>query len=442
MNSESTGNTSENSMNANDNGNSARGSASDGSTQTDVLGQSRLSLILILGMLTTLSPVSIDMYLPAFQQIANDLHTSVGQVSLSLSSYFIGLAGAQLIYGPLLDRFGRKRPVLIGLAIYALASVACIWAPTVQLLIAFRLFQAIGGCGAQVGAMAMVRDFFPARESAKIFSLLVLILGVSPMLAPTAGAFVVSHWGWVSVFGSLMIISLLIMAITHFFLPEGHQPDKTVSLRPIPIAKSFREILVHPQFATFAWAGAFAFSGLLLYVTCSPIVFMKLYQVTPQQYGAIFAALSVGFIGSSQLNVLFAKKFRSEVIFHFAVLLQLVSAIVFTICSLSGWTDLSVVLSLFFVYLSSVGVAGPNATALALAPFSSNAGRASSLVGFLQLGLGALASAAVGLVSFESILPVAVLFLISSSVAVSVFLFGRRKIVNEIEVTEVVGIGH
>ncbi len=200
---------------------------------------SKFSLILVLGSLTALSPFAIDMYLPAFPKMAEDLGATVPQVSLSLSSYFIGLAAGQLFYGPLLDRFGRKMPLYCGLLIFILATVGCLTSRSVETLVVFRFIQAIGGCAANVAAMAMVRDFFEPKESAKIFSLLVLILGVSPLLAPTAGGILSTYFGWQSVFVVLGIIGVLMLALSIFFLPKGYEPDKELSLHPVAIAKNY-----------------------------------------------------------------------------------------------------------------------------------------------------------------------------------------------------------
>src|SRR6478672_5659673 len=159
-------------------------------------GNNRFYLILTLGMLTAIGPFSIDMYLPAFPDIAKGLHTSVAQVMLSLSSFFIGISAGQLLYGPLLERFGRKRPLYAGLSIYLLASIGCALASSVNALILFRLLQALGGCAGMVAARAMVRDLFEVRQNAKVFSLLMLVVAVSPIVAPTLGGYVTAALGW------------------------------------------------------------------------------------------------------------------------------------------------------------------------------------------------------------------------------------------------------
>lgn len=387
-----------------------------------------LRIILILGALSTLSPFAIDLYLPAFPQIAAGLGSSTAQVALSLSSYFIGMAGGQLFYGPLLDRFGRKRPLYVGLGLFVLASLGCALAPNVETLIALRLLQALGGCVAQVGALTMVRDFFPAHEGAKVMSLLLLILSVSPLLAPTIGSFLATALGWQWIFALLGLIALAILALVRARLPEGHAPDPGVSLRPLPILRTFVGILRDPHFHTYACAGAFCFSGLFLYVAGSPVIFMKVFGVDTHTYGAIFAGLSVGFIGGSQLNIVLSKKFGSAAVFRHAMLVQALVALVFLLGVWRGWYGLGATIAMFFAWLSCLGLIYPNAAVLALAPFSRHAGSASALLGFLQIGTGALASSMVGLLDAQTALPIIVTLASTTSIGTAIFFLGRHRL--------------
>ena len=284
--------------------------------------RSNLLIILVLGALSTLSPFSIDMYLPAFPEIAHDLGTTPAQISFSVSGYFIGLALGQLFYGPLLDRFGRKPPLYAGLSLFAVASLGCIAVRSPGMFIAFRLLQALGGCVAQVGAIAMVRDFFPVRESAKILSLLMLVLSVSPLFAPSIGGLVATTAGWPWIFVILAAFALVLMLVIGFLLPEGHQPDPEISLQPRAILKGFATIIKHPQFHTYAIGGAFAFAGLFVYVTGSPIIFIDTFHVGPRAYGLIFAVLACGFIGGSQLNIWLSRRHEDRKVFRAAVICQ------------------------------------------------------------------------------------------------------------------------
>jgi DHA1 family bicyclomycin/chloramphenicol resistance-like MFS transporter len=388
----------------------------------------QLSIILILGALSTISPFAIDMYLPAFPEIAAALHTSTARMSLSVSSYFAGLAAGQLFYGPMLDRFGRKRPLYAGLILFIVASLLCLRSRTLEWLIAMRFLQALGGCAAQVASMAMVRDFFPVKETARIISLLILILGVSPLLAPTVGGFASTHLGWQWVFILLALFAILNLVVVFWYLPEGHEPDRNISLHPLPILRNFASVLKEPQFTTYALSGAFAFSGLLVYVAGSPIIFMEVFRVDPNTFGAIFAGLSVGFIGSNQVNVLLLRKFSSQQIFRAALLVECPVALLFLVGTICGWLGLWTTIALLFIALSTLGLAYPNAAALALSPFDHNIGSASAMLGFLQIGVSGLASASIGIFDSHSMMPVTLILTATSWLGLAILLIGKRSI--------------
>ncbi len=394
---------------------------------------SQTSLILILGSLTALSPFSIDMYLPAFPKIAQDFHSSVSEVSLSLSSYFIGLAVGQLFYGPLLDRFGRKKPLYVGIGIYLFATLGCLTTHSVETLVFFRFLQALGGCVANVSSIAMVRDFFSPKDSAKVFSLLILILGVSPLLAPTAGGYLAAALGWQSIFVALALIASIILGVVIYALPESHTPDHSQSLRPGPILKNYLAILKEPQFYTYTLAGSIAFSGLFAYLAASPGIFMEIFKVSEKVYGWIFAFLSIGFIGASQLNIYFLRKFSNEKILKAAMIGMSVVGVAFAIGAFNDWYGIGGVIAVFFAFLACVGLSNPNSSALAMAPFAKNAGSASALMGSLQMGIGAIAAAFVSLLNAQHVFPVAAIFAGSALLALAILLTGSKKIVHKIE---------
>lgn len=389
---------------------------------------SKTLIILVLGALMTVSPFSIDMYLPAFTQIAKSFGTTPARISLSVSSYFIGLGAGQLLYGPLLDRFGRKKPLNAGLAIYLLACIGCMQSHTAGMLIGMRFIQGIGGCVAMVAAIAMVRDFFPVEESAKVLSLLMLVLGLSPLLAPTAGGFVTAALGWQWVFILLAILVAVILILTLVFLPHIHQPDATVSLKPKAIVGAYLSVLTEPRFYVYAIAGAFSFASLFVYVAGSPVIFMDVYHVSPQAYGGIFALLSVSFIGSNQLNVLLLKRYSSGNIFKTGLLLQLAATLVFLLAAANNWLGLTGTIVMFFVTLGFIGLTYPNASAMALAPFSRNAGTAAALTGFIQIGVAAIASACTGFFNATSSVPIIAMLPATSIVACIVFFGLKRKL--------------
>lgn len=390
-------------------------------------------LILILGSMTALAPFSIDMYLPGFPAIAEDLHTTASKVSLSLSGFFIGISAGQLLYGPLLDRFGRKKPLFIGLTVYILASIGCALSTSIDMLILARCVQAIGSCAASVASVAMVRDLFPVKDSAKVFSLLMLVVGASPMIAPTVGGYVTTAFGWQTVFYILTGMGVALLAASVLWLPDSYKPDTTLSLKPKPILLNFLSVIREPQFYTFSFTGGIAFSGLFAYVSGSPLVFMEVFKTDGKVYGWIFAFLSVGFIGSSQLNTLLLKKYKSEQVINTALLSQLLISSVTLFLSFTGLLTLPLTIALLFLFLCCIGLTNPNAAALSLAPFAKNAGSASALLGATQMGLGALISVVISLFEIPSTLPMTAAMAGSSLLALTVFLVGKRRIIKPIE---------
>jgi DHA1 family bicyclomycin/chloramphenicol resistance-like MFS transporter len=389
--------------------------------------------ILILGFLTTLAPFSIDMYLPGFSDIAKDLHTTTNNVTLSLSSFFIGLAAGQLLYGPLLDRFGRKTPLYYGLALYIVASVGCLMATSINGLITMRFIEAIGSCAAAVASVAMVRDLFPVEENAKVFSLLMLIVGFSPIFAPYVGMLVTAAWGWQWVFAILSIIATLVLVASIFKLPTAYKPDKTISLKPLPILNNFILVLKQPQFYTYVFTGALAFSGLFAYVAGAPLVLMGVFGLNKVMFGRIFASMSVSFIGCSQLNTLALRKYKSEQLIGVAVIGQVIIGLLFVIASVNGWLNLWGTLTFIFLSLCCLGFISSNTSALALAPFTRNAGSASSVMGAAQLGLGALTSGIIGVFKSPTTMPLAIIMAVSSVLAAAVLFIGRQRIHHPIE---------
>ncbi len=398
-------------------------------------GRTDLLIILILGALSTISPFSIDMYLPAFPQIAHDLGATPAQVSLSVSGYFVGLALGQLCYGPLLDRFGRKRPLYAGLSLFVLASLGCLTARSPGLFVAFRLLQAIGGCAAQVSAVAMVRDFFPVEQSAKILSLLMLVISVSPLFAPSVGGFLAAAAGWPWIFVALAAFALIVMVLVGTVLPEGYRPDPAVSLRPAAILRGFLSVLGQPQFAIYAIGGAFSFAGLFVYVTGSPIIFIDAFHVGPQVYGLIFAGLAMSFIGGSQLNIWLSQRLDGPKIFRAAVICQNAVMLVILLGTARGWYGLGANIGLLLAYLPFCGLAYPNAAALALAPFTRNIGSAAALLGFLQMAIGAAASTGVGLLNSSTSLPIFAVMAATAAIGLLILLLNQKRMPPRGEIT-------
>jgi DHA1 family bicyclomycin/chloramphenicol resistance-like MFS transporter len=270
---------------------------------------------------------------------------------------------------------------------------------------------------------------FPVHENAKIFSLLILILGVSPIVAPTAGGFITAHFGWHAIFVLLASITFVILLLVIWALPESKPPDPTFSLRPAPILASFRKVIIEPQFYTYALTGATASAGLYAYLAGSPFVFMDLYHVSSQQYGGIFALVAGGLIASSQLNNLMLRKYSSEYIIRAVISFQSVVAIVLVAGTYFHLHTLASTIACIFLYLCCQGFSFPNSSALSMAPFTKEAGSASALMGSIQMALGAVAAGLVGLFSNHTAMPMVCVMAACSLAAFSILMIGRRMLI-------------
>ncbi len=393
--------------------------------------QTQFYLILILGLMSAIGPLSIDMYLPAFPSIATGLKTSVASVTLSLSSFFIGISIGQLLYGPLLERFGRKKPLYLGLSLYAISSFACATAMSVETLILCRFFQALGGCVGMVASRAMVRDLFDVKDNAKVFSTLMLVIAVSPIIAPTLGGFINTYLGWRFIFGMLIVVIGLIIAGIYFLLPDSKGPDPTFSLKPTAILSNFTTIIKHPQFALYTFSGATASAGLYAFISGSPFVFIEFFKVTQQHYGWVFAFVASGLIGSSQLNSILLKKFKSEQIIKVALYFQTIVAIILVSTAILNISELYSTVLLVFLFLSCQGFIFPNASALSMAPFGHNAGSASALMGFIQMSFGAFMSAMVSVLHNQTALPMTGVMAFCSITASLIYTLNKTKVVQK-----------
>lgn len=387
-------------------------------------GSRAFVIVLILGALDTIAPLTIDMYLPAFAGMAADFGTSTARVSLSLTSYFIGLGVGQIIYGPFLDRYGRHNPVYIGMFIYILSCFGCVWSDSVEMLIAFRFVQAMGGAVSAVAVRAMVRDYFTVGESPKIFSMLMLILSVSPLLAPSLGGIITQWLSWQWVFIILAVIVMIILIFMRRFLPVRHIPDSSMSLAIAPMIDTYMKIMRNREFLTFTLASSFALGGLFIYLAGSTVILQERFQVTPQFYAILFALQSIGLIVGNQLNIFLLKRYSSQRLFATAVTIQLISALVYFVGSIFDWYGVYSTIAFFFVLLLCLGMTFPNGAASALAPFNRNLGSASSLMGFIQTCLGGLMSAAVGLFDAHDSLPVAFMLFVCAVGAWGVMMVG------------------
>lgn len=367
-------------------------------------------ILLVLGTMIAIGPLSIDMYLPGFEFIAADFQTTKAQVGVSLTSYFIGIAFGQLAYGPIMDKYGRKIPLLVGLLVYILSALSCFYSPDMTWLIVSRFFLAIGASAGMVAAKAVVRDIFPPEEVARAISFLMLIMGAAPIIAPTLGSFVIAHYSWemifmfLAVFASLMFISVL------FLLPESILPDKTVELRFKQIFLKYKGIMENKIFLSFSLAGSLTIGAMFAYISNAPILFMDRFGFTEAQFGWMFGLNASGLILGSQLNRLLLKRittFRLTLIISYILLL--LGGVLFV--NALFFNSFYVTIVSLFLILFLLGFQNPNTTALSLYPFTKRAGRASALVGCLKMCLGAVTSYLISLYTGISLIPMASIIL-------------------------------
>jgi DHA1 family bicyclomycin/chloramphenicol resistance-like MFS transporter len=382
-------------------------------------------LILVLGSLTAIGPFSIDMYLPGFPAIARDLQTDISHVALSLTSYFIGISIGQLAYGPLLDRYGRKKPVVAGLLIYIVAAFGCGLAPTIHWLVAMRFVLAIGSCVGIVAARAIVRDLFPINEMARIFSTLMLVLGISPIIAPTVGAYVADIYSWRLIFAVLAAIAIFILYAVIRYLPESRPADASISLRPLQILREYVGVVKNREFITYGLASAAASGGLFAYISDAPFMFMNLFGLTDKQFGWVFGLSACGVIGASQLNRFVLRTRSSKEISIVAVVGQSVVTAMLVAGVVAGIPPVGIII-LIVGFLVGLGFLSPNTTAMAIEPFTRNAGTASALMGSMQMAAGALGSALVSYFHDGTALPMAALLMASSLVSFALQMGYRR----------------
>ncbi|MCU0890775.1 MAG: multidrug effflux MFS transporter [Sandarakinorhabdus sp.] len=351
-----------------------------------------LGEILLLGSLTAFGAVTIDLYLPALPAIARDYGVSAAAVQLTLSTFFVGMAVGQLFFGPLSDRIGRRPTVLIGCGVYVVASIACALAPSIEALVAGRFFQALGCCAAMVTCRAIVRDRYDHRDSARIFSLLMLVLAIAPLLAPTVGGWISIVAGWHAVFIAFVVVGLAIATAVAWRLDESRSEATAEKARSSSTLAGYWELLKHRRLIGYLLVGAANGATLFSYIAASPDLVVGTWGFTEGQFGLVFAVVAVGIVGSSQVNRWLLKHHAPDRILAFATPGAALAGAVLLFAAIAD-APLPVIFPLLFIALSSNGLVAANASAGALNVDPLRAGAISGLMGGINFGMGALASA-------------------------------------------------
>jgi MFS transporter, DHA1 family, multidrug resistance protein len=364
-------------------------------------------LALILGALTAVGPLAIDMYLPALPTIAREFGTAASVVQSSLAAYFIGIAIGQAFYGPLSDRLGRKPSLYLGLALFMVSSIGCAQAGSVNALIAFRFLQALGGCAPIVVPRAIVRDHFDQAGSVRMLSVLMLVMGLAPILAPLIGGQLLVHFGWRAVFWLLTVYAAVWLTVVALLLPES-LPSARRLRQPIKdVLMVYRALARDRRFMGYALSGALIFAGLLAYISGSPYVFIELFDVAPERYGFFFGTNALGIIAASQVNRWLVGRVDTQRILNIVLPVAMTAGLVLVVDASSGLGGFPGILVPLFFYIACHGFVLPNTTALAMAPHGKVAGSASALLGTLQFVLGALAGSLISAFANGTAVPMA-----------------------------------
>ncbi|MGB2950128.1 MAG: multidrug effflux MFS transporter [Rhodococcus sp. (in: high G+C Gram-positive bacteria)] len=393
-----------------------------------------MRVILVLGALIALGPLTIDMYLPALPSIVDDLNTSSAAVQLTLTGTLIGLAIGQLVIGPLSDIVGRRLPLIAGTAVHIVASLLCVVAPSVAMLGVFRGLQGLGAAAAAVVAMAVVRDLFTGRAAATVLSRLMLVMGVAPVLAPSIGGgiLLVGSWRWV--FGALALLGVGLLVLAIFSLRESLPPERRRGRGIMPIVRTYGSLLRDGQFLVLVFVAALAMSALFAYIAGSSFALQEEFGLNEQQFAIVFSLGAIALIGASQFNVVVLGHFTPVRIVIAALAAALAAAVVMAFLSLAGLGGiLGFLIPLWFV-LGAVGFVMPNAPALALTRHGEAAGTAAALLGAAQFGFGAIIAPVVGVLGNDAVAVSVTMVGVSATalVALTAVTLRTRRATNEV----------
>lgn len=368
-----------------------------------------LSWILLLGLLTALGPLSIDMYLPALPNMASSFGVSVAAMSNSVPAYFLGLAVGQLFYGPISDRFGRKPPLYFGLSLFVLASIWCALSTDLSSLLLARTLQALGGCVGVVVARSAIRDRLSPEDSAQAYAMLLMVMGVAPILAPMLGATLLLFARWQAVFWTLSAVGTLCLLLIHFRFAETLAVEKRRSLAVGSVLRTYAQLLSDWRFMLPAFAGACLLGALFVYIAACSGLLMGFFGVSETAFAWLFGVNALGFVVVSQLNARLVRRYGLFKIFACGALIQWIGGMSLMLLALTPWVSLPLVYAILFMTIAAIGLTVPNSTAMALADQGQQAGMASALMGAMQFGLGLLGGAVLHALALSEVLGIGVM---------------------------------
>ncbi|MDO8210583.1 multidrug effflux MFS transporter [Conexibacter sp. CPCC 206217] len=393
------------------------------------MGATRLpgtrTLVVVLGALSAFGPLSLDMYLPGLPDLARDLGTSPSVAQLTLTACLIGLATGQLLAGPVSDARGRRRPLLIGLALYALASGLCALAPTIWVLIPLRLVQGAAGAAGIVIARAVVRDLHSGIAAARFFALLLLVNGLAPIIAPLLGGQLLAVTDWRGIFCVLALIGLGLLLVAWRLLPETLAPAQRHGGGLRATTGVFGTLLREPAFLGVTLANGCSAAMMFCYIAGSPFVVQDVYGRSPQLFSVAFATNALGFVLLSQVGRRLLGRYNPRTLMCAGLLVGLLGAVTLLLGVVLS-VGLAMVLPGFFLIVSAVGLASPNAAALALAGHPRTAGSASGLLGLAHFAIGGMVAPLVGIAGGDTALPLALVVITLSAASLTAFALAAR----------------
>ncbi|EAH7983936.1 multidrug effflux MFS transporter [Campylobacter upsaliensis] len=392
---------------------------------TKIKGFAKFRLIFILALMSSIAPLSTDMYLPALSQVKQSFETSEFLTQLSLASFFVAFALGQLIYGPLSDVFGRKIPALVGIFLFMLSSLFCVIIDNIYVFIILRFFEALGGCAGVVIARAIVNDLFELKEAATIFALMMVFSALAPMLSPSFGGFLIEYFSWHSIFATLFGLGILLFLLIFFALKESAPHLKRQKFSHKETLKSYRFVLKDKPFILYVSCASLVLAAMFAYITGSSFVFINFFGLSERDFGLLFGLNALGFVIFANINAKMVRKIDSEKILFYALIIMLISTLILFVNSLikpNFWLfELSI-----FTSIALLGFIAPNTTTLAMARFKDHSGTASAVLGTSQFALAGVISFIVSAVGANTPVILALIMLICVVFANGVY-FAMKK---------------
>ena len=391
---------------------------------TSSRSSSRTLLTWILGALSIFAPFSTDMYLSGFPLIAQDFNADISQVQLSLSTFFIGVAIGQLFYGPLIDRFGRRIPLLVGIALFIVSSLLILYVPTIEGFVGLRFLQAVGGCSGMIISRAIIQDLYDEQEGAKALSLMMVVQTVGPITAPVLGAYLLVFDGWKAVFTFLVAFGLVCWLVTYKFIPESLPVEQRQKQSISQTLGVFGHFLKNWRFMAPTLAGAFSNAVMFCFITGSPFVLMQLFGMERETYGWMFSATAAGMVVTSQANSMLLKRYTPQRLFTASIIVSLLAAA--TLVLVRNTDSLWLLMVPLFVCVSMVPMVCANSIAIAMAASGKDVGSASSLIGVTQFAFAGAISAIVGALHNGTSLPMCGMILVCTLLAFVINTFSPK----------------